>query len=424
MSFAAPLSERPDTTDNNSPKKKKKSLWIKLVALVILIALLGGTGFMLFMKIKFADFQMPMAPANVVLTKVVPIPFEEVIDAIGTATSNESADITVTVTETVKSINVKEGDFVTAGTVIAELSDEEELATLNETTRSYMRYNELTKKNLGSAADRDTALARMDIAKAQLNERRIVAPFDGIIGIREVSIGDLVTPGTIITTIDDIDPIKLDFSVPETFLAAVTNGMSIKAVTEAYPDQVFEGKIYTIDSRVDPDSRSIRVRALVPNPDSKLRPGLLMKVNIVRRNFNALAIPEGALMTSGSVKSVFVVDADKKVSSKVVTTGLREPGYVEITSGLSEGDQVIIEGQMKTGPGATVNIVGQQTVEEAQAAALDFAIERKKEAIKSSIATDTTNESAPSPQVTTEEAKGEEAPETPAQTPEAKETAQ
>ncbi|MBE2190927.1 MAG: efflux RND transporter periplasmic adaptor subunit [Alphaproteobacteria bacterium] len=368
-----------DATPTKS--SSKTPIWIKIVLFLVVIALLGGTGFMLVMKIKFADFAIPQTPANVVVTKIVPVLFEETIDAIGTAQSNESADITSTVTETIKSINVTEGQFVETGTVLVELSDEEELATLNEATRSYMRYNALTKKNLGSAADRDVSLAKMEVAKAQLNERRITAPFNGVIGIREVSIGDLVTPGTIITTIDDVDPIKLDFSVPESYISSLSNGMKIKARTEAYPDKIFEGEIYTIDSRVDPDTRSIRVRAIVANLNGELRPGLLMKVLIIRRAFEALAVPEEAIQSAGDRMSVYVVDAEGQVSSKAVVTGLREPGYVEIISGLTQGDSVIIEGQMKTGDGASVKIVEERTIEQAQSAALDYSIKRKKDAI-------------------------------------------
>ncbi|HOO50720.1 MAG TPA: efflux RND transporter periplasmic adaptor subunit [Alphaproteobacteria bacterium] len=364
-----------------SRRRSKKRIVLIGVAMLLFIVLIGFSGFVFFMKLKFADFQPPASAANVVVTPVSPVPFEEIIEAVGTAHSNESAVITATVTETVKSVGVTEGQFVEAGAVLVELSDEEEMATLNEATRSYMRYNQLVKNKLGSAAERDEALASMEVAKAQLNQRRIVAPFDGIVGIREVSIGDLVTPGTTIMTLDDVDPIKLDFSVPERFLSALQVGMTIKAQSEAYDADVFEGKIYTIDTRIDPDTRSVRVRALVENPQGLLRPGLLMKVRIVRKSFEALAIPEGAIQSSGNIKTVFVVNAENKIESKTVVTGLREPGYVEIKDGLSQGDKVVIEGQMKTGPGAPVNVVEERSVEASQQATLGFAIERKKDVI-------------------------------------------
>ncbi len=370
------------TFSDASPRRwTKKRIALTFFAVVLVLGLLGGSGFIFFMKVKFADFQPPMATANVVVTPVKEIPFEEVIEAVGTAQSNESAIITATVTETVKSIGVEEGQYVDAGTVIAELSDEEEVATLNEATRSYMRYNQLVKNKLGSAADRDEALAKMEVAKAQLNQRRIVAPFNGVIGIRDISIGDLVTPGTTITTIDDIDPIKLDFSVPERFLSALSKDMIIKADSEAFPGQVFEGRIYTIDTRIDPDTRSIRARALIANPNGILRPGLLMRVHVVRKAYDALAIPEGAIQSSGDLKSVYIVNSEGKIENKAITTGLREPGYVEVANGLAAGDKVVIEGQMKTGPGAPVNVTEERSIEDTQKAALDFAIPRKQEVI-------------------------------------------
>ncbi|MDY0030257.1 MAG: efflux RND transporter periplasmic adaptor subunit [Pseudobdellovibrionaceae bacterium] len=369
-------------SDSSTRRWTKKRIALTLFTGVLVLGLLGGSGFIFFMKVKFADFQPPMAPANVVVTPVKEVPFEEVIEAVGTARSNESAIITATVTETVKSIGVEEGQYVTAGTIIAELSDEEEVATLNEATRSFMRYNQLVQNKLGAAADRDEALARMEVAKAQLNQRRIVAPFDGVIGIRDISIGDLVTPGTTITTIDDIDPIKLDFSVPERFLSALSKDMILKADSEAYPDQVFEGRIYTLDSRIDPDTRSIRIRALIANPNGTLRPGLLMRVHVVRKAYEALAIPEGSIQSSGDTKSVYTVNGESMIESKIITTGLREPGYVEITSGLVAGDKVVIEGQMKTGPGASVIVEEERSIEDTQKAALGYAIPRKQDVIK------------------------------------------
>lgn len=362
-----------------SPRKKR--LITKGIAGLVGLVLLGGTGFVLAMKIKFADFQPPMMAANVLVTKVAPVRFEDSIDAVGNAASNESASLTATVTETVKSVQVEEGTLVTAGTLLVELSADEEKATLDEATRSYMRYNELARKNMGSTADRDQALAAMQVAQAQLDTRRITAPFDGIVGLREVSVGDLVTPGTLITTIDDIDPVKLDFSVPETFLPSIAKDMDVKARAEAYPDRVFTGKIYTIDPRVDSDTRAVRIRALIPNDDSALRPGMLLKVEVVRKAYDALAVPEESLQSAGEEKTVFVVGADNKIEERKVKTGLREPGYVEIVSGLKEGEKVVIEGQMKTGAGAEVKIVGEKTIDQVMQDALGYAVDRKKDAI-------------------------------------------
>ncbi|HNQ91298.1 MAG TPA: efflux RND transporter periplasmic adaptor subunit [Alphaproteobacteria bacterium] len=367
---------------DDTPPRRTKKIWPLIVIFLIVIAALGGTGFVLTMKIKFADFKPPMAPANVVITKAAPLLFEDKIEAIGTTQANESTDLTATVIETVKSISVGEGEFVSAGTVLAQLTDDEEQATLDEATRAYIRYNKLTSNKLGSIAQRDEAKAAMDIAKAKLGERKIVAPFDGVVGLRHVSVGDLVSPGTLITTIDDIDPVKVDFAVPETYLSAIKAGLTVKARTAAYQDKDFEGTIYAVDSRVDPDTRSISARATIPNGDHLLRPGMLMNVTIVKSSQSLLAIPEEAIMSAGERHFVYTVTPESKIEEKTVTTGLREPGYVAVLSGLNEGDQVVIEGQMKTGAGAPVNIADEKSTADATAAALKFSVTRKKEAIE------------------------------------------
>ena len=362
------------------PSKIRKYLVRGFIVLIVL-GLLGGTGFVLFMKIKFADFQPPMAPANVVLNTVATHQFIDSIEAIGTITASESATLTATITESVKAINAQEGQFVSKGTPIIDLSDAQEQATLNEASKSYNRYNQLVKDNLASAEKRDQEQASFNVAKAQLDKRKIVAPFDGFLGIRHVNVGDVVQPGTIITTIDAIDPIKLDFTVPEIYLSALKQDMEIEATTAAWPNDVFKGKIYVIDSRIDTESRAIMARATMANPDHKLKPGLLMRVKIIRTIKTSLAVPEEAIQSAGERKSVFVVDKDKKVSEKVIKTGQREPGYVEVTEGLMAGDKVIVEGQMKTGAGAMVNVVGEKTIEQMISDESAFSVPRKKEAM-------------------------------------------
>jgi len=369
--------------DTISPKKSKFRRYIVrgLIALFVL-ALLGGTGFTLFMKIKFADFQPPMSPANVILSPVSPYQFKDRIEAIGTITASESATLTTSVTERVKAINIEEGQFVEKGTEIVQLSDSEEQATLNQASRSFERYNQLVKNNLASPEKRDEEQVNFKVAQAQVDKRKIVAPFSGFLGVRLVNVGDMVQPGTPIMTIDSIDPIKLDFTIPEIYLSAIKKDMEIEATTSAYPNEVFKGKIYVIDSRIDPESRAIKVRAMIANGDYKLKPGLMMKINIIREVRNSMAIPESAIQASGVKKSVFVVGADKVVTEKEVITGQREPGLVEIVSGLTNGEKVIIEGQMKTGAGATVNIVGEKTISDMLKEDAAYSIPRKQDVLK------------------------------------------
>ncbi len=368
---------------NTPPKKSKLRTYILrgFIALFVL-ALLGGTVFSLVMKIKFADFQPPMSPANVIISPVSAYQFKDTIEAIGTITASESAMITATVTETIKAINAAEGQFVSKGTPIVDLSDDQERATLSRASQSYDRYNKLVRDNLASPEKRDEEQASFKVAKAQMDKRKIVAPFDGFLGIRHVNVGDIVQPGTVITTIDAIDPIKLDFTVPEIYLSSLKQDMEIEATSDAWPEDVFKGTIYVIDSRIDKDSRAMMVRAIMKNPDHKLKPGLLMKVKIIRQVKSSLAIPESAVLSAGERKTVFVVDKDNKVAEKEIKTGQREPGLVEVTEGLAQGDKVIIEGQMKTGAGAPVNVVSEKYLADMLREDAGYAIPRKQDALK------------------------------------------
>lgn len=369
--------------DDMPPAPKKKSRlkkWaIRIALAVVVLGLLGGTGFVLFMKIKFADFQPPMSAPGVIVAPVVERNFVDQIEAIGTAQANQSAALMPTVTETVKSINVDEGEFVPAGTVIVELNSDEEQATLTEAAKSFDRYDQLARSKIGSEARRDEEQARMNVAKAQLGKRIIVAPFDGVLGIRKVSVGDMVSPTTMITTIDQLDPIKLQFSVPESYLAVLKPDLEIQATTEAYPGVVFTGRISAVDSRVNANTRAIMVNAMIPNADNRLRPGLLMKSNIVKSSRQSLAIPEEAVVSAGEKKSVLVVGADNKVVDTEITTGNRQAGYVEVLTGLKAGDKVIIEGLQKAQNGAEVKIAGEKGIDQTIKEAVTYSSERKQE---------------------------------------------
>ncbi len=369
-----------------APKPKRARKWIIRILLgLVVLGLIGGTGFMLWMKIKFADFQPPQTAPGVIVSAVVDQEFVDKIEAIGTAAANQSAMLTSTVTETIKTINVNEGEYVEAGTVIVELNSDEEQATFNEAEKSFARYDQLARTKIGSEARRDEERARLDVAKSQLDKRRIVAPFNGVLGIRKVSVGDLVTPGTLITTIDEMDPIKLEFSVPESFLAVLKPGLEINATSEAYPGQIFKGVVSAIDSRVNTGTRAIMINARIPNADGRLRPGLLMKVDIVKSSRTALAIPEEAIISAGEKKTVLVVGEDKKVTEKTVTSGNRQAGYVEILSGLNKGEKVIIEGLQKAHNGGDAEIVGEKTIQQSMTDAVEYSNDRKREAFPDQI---------------------------------------
>jgi membrane fusion protein (multidrug efflux system) len=174
--------------------------------------------------------------------------------------------------------------------------------------------------------------------------------------LRRVSVGALISPGDVITTLDDTSVIKLDFSVPETFVSILREGLSVRATAPAYPGRTFAGKVASIDSRVDMNTRSVTVRALLANEDGALKAGMFLNVSLAKDDRQTLIIPEEALTPEAEKQFVFVV-ADGKAQRREVRIGGRSPGSVEILAGLDAGERVIVEGTQKVRDGAPVNAI-------------------------------------------------------------------
>lgn len=312
-------------------------------------------------------------PALVTLAVVEDREFVDVIEAVGTAKARESIDITAKATETVGAVNFTDGQKVEAGDVIVEMTSREQSAdlaaaraALAEANVAHQRTTELAAKGFASKAQldtttaaRDTAAARVRALESRVADRLIRAPFGGVLGLRKVSVGTLVRPGDIITTLDDVSIIKLDFTVPEAFLSALKDGMTVRVRVAAYPERTFEGKVAGIDTRVDPVSRAVALRAEIPNADAVLRPGMLMTVALLKNQRVVLAIPEQSLVPVENKQYVFVVGADKTAERREVTIGARQPGFVEIVSGLRRGERVVVEGTLRMRPGVTVRTQGE-----------------------------------------------------------------
>ena len=295
------------------------------------------------------------------------------IEALGTARANESVTLTAKVTEVVRNVRFDDGDRVNAGDVLVELTGQAEVANLreaqaalNEAHQQLERLEPLVAQGTipraqydTQRAARDSAKARADAIRARLAERVITAPFTGVLGFRQVSEGALVTPGTVIATLDDISTIKLDFSVPEALMATLSPGQKLTAKTIAYPDREFEGVVTSISSRVDPVTRAVTVRANVPNPDNLIKPGMLMTVELMTQPRRTIAIPELALIQVSTRQSVFRVKDDNTVEQVPVRTGARRRGDVEIVEGLNPGDHIVLDGTGKLRSGATVAVVNE-----------------------------------------------------------------
>lgn len=310
----------------------------------------------------------------VVLAPVETRSFADVIEAVGTAKANESIDITAKTVDTVGKLNFSDGERVEKGFVIAEMTSREQTADLGsaraslaEAEKIYTRIRELSAKGYATRAQLDGAIAARDSAAAKVNslqsrvsDRLMRAPFGGVLGLRRVSVGSLVKPGDVITTLDDVSLIKLDFTIPEAFMSALTVGSTVRVGVAAYPKRTFEGKVAGIDTRVDPVSRAVAVRAEIPNDDGTLKPGMLMTVNLVTNQRTVVAVPEEALVPLEDKQYVYLVTADKKAERREVKIGVRQPGYVEILSGLKGGEKVVVEGTLKLRPDSDIRIAGDE----------------------------------------------------------------
>ncbi len=314
-------------------------------------------------------------PVAVVAVSVQPTAFADAVEALGTARANESVDITAKTANRIVAIRFTEGQQVRKGEVLVELDGTESQAdlavaeaALGDSRSQFNRSKELfaTKALSQSQLEQLEATlrqneARVTAAQGRVNDTIVRAPFNGRVGLRNVSVGSYVTPAIVITTLDDTSVIKLDFSVPETFLTMLQNGLEIQATSIAYSGQQFRGKVASIDSRVDPVTRSVIVRGNIDNRDGKLKPGMFMTVRLLRAEDQALTLPEQALVPEADRQYVFVV-RDDQVYKTEITTGRRRPGQVEVVKGLTGGDVVVIEGTQKLIDGTHVRVSGTAAV--------------------------------------------------------------
>lgn len=289
-------------------------------------------------------------------------------DVVGSAHANEAVTITSKVTGIVSRVVFAEGDRVKAGDPLVELDSREIQAELegaraerDNAKRLFDRAVQLYESRSIARArvddlqgDLTAAEARVRAAEARILDFTIRAPFAGRLGLRRLSVGALVSPGSEITTLDDTSRIKVDFRVPELALAHLSARQSVVARSAVYPDRAFEGRIATVDTRVDPVSRSIQVRTVFENPDDALRPGMFLTAELlatVRRD--SVLVPEQAIVVSGDTQYVFVV-SDGQTGRRDITTGEHVGGEIEVLTGLAGGEQVVVGGVQKVREGTRV----------------------------------------------------------------------
>jgi membrane fusion protein (multidrug efflux system) len=314
-------------------------------------------------------------PPAIVRTDVLkPTPWSDGLEAIATARAKNSVTITASVSETIDKVHFDSGQEVRAGDRLVTLSGREQRATIaaaeaefRSAQTLFARQDELAKKQLIAASSldaqravRDAARARLEQMRAQLGDRSIVAPFSGVLGLRQVSDGALVQPGTVITTLDDVNTIELDFSVPERQIGALKAGMPVEATTPAFPGEAFHGIVEALDPRLDPTTRALGARATFDNADHRLRPGMLLEARVELATREALQVPELAVQQVGQQAFVFRANDDGTVAQVPVTLGARRPGWIELTGGIKAGDRVVVEGVVKLRDGAKFAEAGAQ----------------------------------------------------------------
>lgn len=295
--------------------------------------------------------------------------------SIGSLRSDESVQVASEVVGRIAEIAFREGEAVKAGDVLVKLDDSlaqaevaDAKAKLDLAQANFDRAQSLSRTGSGTERALDEARSAVQVARAasQLAEARlakltIIAPFDGRVGLRGVSVGAYATPGEAIVNLEKIDQLKLDFRVPETRFTLVSVGQDVEFTVDAFPDRRFGGKIYAIDPQVDVNGRSLRIRARLPNPELVLRPGLFARVIIKGlEEREVVRVPESAVVPSGEDKFVYSIIGGKAKENKV-RTGRRRAGEVEILQGIEAGTQVITSGQTRLRDGMTVDVIAGPT---------------------------------------------------------------
>lgn len=302
-------------------------------------------------------------------------PFADSIQALGVAKGRESVTITSNTSELVTAVRFSDGQSVARGQVLVELKAGEEeaglieaLARLAQAERDHDRWKALADQGIAPRATAeqyrsalDTARAGVEAARARKLDRVIRAPFAGVVGLTDVAPGALISPGAPIVTLDDLSTVRVDFAVPDRYAPVLAEGSPITARADAWPAELFQGRIARLDSRIDATTRAITARAEFPNPGRRIKPGMLMRVSIAHGARRGLAVPEAAVQFEGDQAFVFVITPRGdgfSARKQAVQTGATEGGFVEIVSGVRAGDRVVADGLNRVQDGQPVKVAG------------------------------------------------------------------
>jgi membrane fusion protein (multidrug efflux system) len=368
----------------------KRSI-ILLVVFLVLVGLSGGLGYLQFVVkpqiIKGFIEQAGQAPVTVAMTEAKTEGWAPRLTAIGTFRAVQGIDIAPQIGGKVVAVRVESGQDVEKGTLLFEIDHSVEeadlknyLATLKNANLALERQQKLTvsgntaKANVDAAeAARDTAQAQVDRVRATIAQKMLTAPFSGRLGIRKIDLGHYVSPGTALITLQQLDPIYVDFPIPENSLALLKEGQTIEVEVDAYPGRIFRGKIATIDARVAQDSRNVWVRGIFDNKSKELLPGMFANVSVIAgAPVETVTLPRTAVnyslygdniyvvvpakAESGSAQAAPAADVPLEVERRFVRLGETREDRVAILEGVKAGEKVVTEGQLKLQAGTKVRI--------------------------------------------------------------------
>ena len=333
-----------------------------MFALIVLLAACGNEN---------AEQKKQAGPPAVVNSyTVVSKPWLDAFDAVGTVKAKESTVIAAKNSDRIATVHFESGDQVAKGQVLVVLDSgaaqadlAEAKANLADLNAQLARFQSLLAKQLVAKSQFDTiqanqrvAQARVQAAQERLNDRIIRAPFSGVLGLRQVSPGQFVSAGFAMVNLDDLSNLWVDFPIPENALSRLAVGMPIELRSDAYPDQIYQARIASIDSRLDVATRAVLVRAKIEQNNSSIRPGMLLRVRLLSASVDALLVPELAVQQVGSRSFVYLLQKDGTVRSQDVVVGSRTDGSVKINQGLQAGDVVVSEGTSKLRDGQKVQL--------------------------------------------------------------------
>ncbi len=365
---------------------RRRMLIMLGIVLIVVLALGGYKAFSVYQQIQ--QFTAPKPPINVAVAVVAERPWQNRLPAIGTLKASQGVDLSLEIAGTVKAVQFESGQKVKVGQPLLQLDSDVEKALLGTAEADlglaqveYGRGSKLVGESAISRGDFDKLAATQKKAAAtvaQLNaslaKKRILAPFSGTIGIRQVDVGDYLASGTVIATLQDLTSLYADFFVPEQMLPKLALGQEVQVSVAAYPERVFTARISAINPKVEDTTRNVLIRATLPNPDSQLLPGMFTSLQVLLgQDTPQLVLPESTITYTLYGNSVYVVVPKKTadgqpennskgepqlmVERRFVETGERRGGLVIISKGLKAGEHVVTGGQLKLDNGAAVAIV-------------------------------------------------------------------